>query len=118
MGAALSLKKEHIAHSAVQPYCESHLPDSDRGPAVYKSRPDGATSQASPHFSNENSDKCRLTDTTKNDPFLQKSEAVSAVGGEKPLPPDLAAVVKAWPALPEAVKAGIVAMVKASRGQA
>jgi len=28
--------------------------------------------------------------------------------------PDLAAVVKAWPDLPEAVKAGIVAMVKAS----
>jgi len=28
--------------------------------------------------------------------------------------PDLAAVVDAWPDLPEAVKAGIVAMVKAS----
>ena len=28
--------------------------------------------------------------------------------------PDLAAVVKAWPDLPEAVRAGIVAMVKAS----
>jgi hypothetical protein len=30
------------------------------------------------------------------------------------LPPDLAAVVKAWPRLPEALKAGIVAMVKAA----
>ena len=29
--------------------------------------------------------------------------------------PDLAAVVKAWPDLPEAVKAGIVAMVKAAQ---
>ncbi len=29
--------------------------------------------------------------------------------------PDLAAVVDAWPELPEAIKAGIVAMVKASR---
>jgi hypothetical protein len=28
--------------------------------------------------------------------------------------PDLAAVVDAWPELPEAIKAGIVAMVKAS----
>ncbi|MGO8903887.1 MAG: hypothetical protein ACLQU5_36960 [Isosphaeraceae bacterium] len=29
--------------------------------------------------------------------------------------PDLAAVVAAWPSLPEAIKAGIVAMVKAAR---
>jgi hypothetical protein len=29
--------------------------------------------------------------------------------------PDLAAVVDAWPDLPEAIKAGIVAMVKAAR---
>jgi len=28
--------------------------------------------------------------------------------------PDLAAVVEAWPDLPEAIKAGLVAMVKAS----
>ena len=31
--------------------------------------------------------------------------------------PDLAAVVKAWPDLPEAVRAGIVAMVKAATGE-
>ena len=29
--------------------------------------------------------------------------------------PDLARVVKAWPELPEAIKAGILAMVKATR---
>ncbi len=29
--------------------------------------------------------------------------------------PDLAAVVEAWPDLPEAIKAGILAMVKAAR---
>jgi hypothetical protein len=29
--------------------------------------------------------------------------------------PDLAAVVEAWPELPEVLKAGIVAMVKAAR---
>jgi len=31
-------------------------------------------------------------------------------------PSDLAAVIDAWPGLPEAVRAGIVAMVKASKG--
>ena len=31
--------------------------------------------------------------------------------------PDLAAVVEAWPELPEALKAGIVAMVKAARSR-
>jgi hypothetical protein len=31
------------------------------------------------------------------------------------LPPDLAAVIDAWPELPEAIKAGIVAMVNAAR---
>jgi len=30
--------------------------------------------------------------------------------------PDLAAVIRAWPTLPEPVKAGIVAMVRASAG--
>jgi len=32
------------------------------------------------------------------------------------LPPDLAEIAAAWPHLPEAVKAGILAMVKASAG--
>jgi hypothetical protein len=31
------------------------------------------------------------------------------------MPPDLAAVVDAWPRLPEAIRAGIMAMVKAAR---
>jgi hypothetical protein len=31
--------------------------------------------------------------------------------------PDLAAVVDAWPELPEAIRAGIVAMVKAASGK-
>ncbi len=31
--------------------------------------------------------------------------------------PDLAAVVDAWPELPEAIRAGILAMVKAASGQ-
>jgi hypothetical protein len=35
--------------------------------------------------------------------------------GASGMPPDLAAVFAAWPSLPEAIRAGIVAMVKASR---
>jgi len=33
-----------------------------------------------------------------------------------PLPADLALIVTAWPALPPAIKAGIVAMVQAVKG--
>ncbi len=32
-------------------------------------------------------------------------------------PPDLAAVIDAWPDLPEPIRAGIVAMVKAASGK-
>jgi hypothetical protein len=34
-----------------------------------------------------------------------------------PADPDLAAVVAAWPGLPEAIRAGIVAMVNAAAGR-
>jgi hypothetical protein len=35
----------------------------------------------------------------------------------RPTDPDLAAIVEAWPGLPEAIKAGILAMVKATAEQ-
>ncbi len=38
----------------------------------------------------------------------------AAPGAESPPPPDLAAVIAAWPALAPAVRAGIAAMVQAS----
>lgn len=53
-----------------------------------------------------------------------KSGALSAKNGENPpagtpkpspaIPPDLSQVIDAWPSLPEALKIGIVAMVKAA----
>ena len=43
-------------------------------------------------------------------------EAAPAVPAGRQADPDLAAVVEAWPTLPEPVKAGILAMVKASTG--
>jgi hypothetical protein len=39
----------------------------------------------------------------------------TVVGGRTETDPDLAAVVAAWDRLPEAVRAGIVAMVRAAR---
>jgi hypothetical protein len=41
-------------------------------------------------------------------------EALAPIGHVHELDPDLAAVVAAWDRLPEAVKAGIVAMVRAA----
>ena len=43
-----------------------------------------------------------------------KSGALSPVS--TPIDPDLAAITAAWPELPAALKAGIVAMVKAATG--
>jgi len=41
----------------------------------------------------------------------------AAVGSENtPIDPDLAAVVDAWPKLPEAIRAGILAMIRAAGG--
>ena len=41
-----------------------------------------------------------------------RGAAVSAETG--PIDPELAAVIEGWPALPEAVRAGIVALVKSA----
>jgi hypothetical protein len=41
-----------------------------------------------------------------------------SASNRQPADPDLADVVNAWPSLPEALKAGIVAMVKAAKGGA
>ena len=46
----------------------------------------------------------------------QSGAESGALGAENaPIDPELAAVVDAWPALPEAIKAGILAMVTAAR---
>ena len=45
------------------------------------------------------------------------SEATNGGAAEALADPDLAAVVKAWPELPRAVRAGILAMVRASGGE-
>jgi len=55
------------------------------------------------------------TDPTRSDsPRLPR--ATRGATGPLPDDPDLAAVVDAWPKLPEAIKACIVAMVKAASG--
>ena len=49
----------------------------------------------------------------ENDGFENRAAQGAAVGAEnEPWDADLEAVVTAWPALPDAIKAGIVAMVR------
>ena len=46
----------------------------------------------------------------------QSGAECGALGApEAPIDPDLAAVVDAWPRLPEAIKAGILAMIRAAK---
>src|SRR5262245_21137640 len=47
---------------------------------------------------------------------IGRSEQPEATLRDVPMDPDLALVADAWSALPSAVKAGIMAMVRASRG--
>ncbi len=46
--------------------------------------------------------------------FINDRFALPLPYGAPELPPDLAAIVAAWPELPEAIRAGILAMVKAA----
>jgi hypothetical protein len=57
--------------------------------------------------------------TTMSDHGLQHAAPALAAHGQRAESNDaaLAAVVDAWPALPEAIKAGILAMVKAASGK-
>jgi hypothetical protein len=50
---------------------------------------------------------------------LQESSPSLAAHGQRAESnePDLAAVIEAWPTLPEAIRAGIVAMVTAASGK-
>ncbi|MDC0934640.1 hypothetical protein OAS39_00025 [Pirellulales bacterium] len=43
-----------------------------------------------------------------------RSKNVAILEGSAPIDPDLAAVIDAWPELPEAVRADIVAMVRSA----
>ena len=52
----------------------------------------------------------------ENATFQNSAAPGAAVGTEKPaIDADLQAVIEHWPSLPDAVKAGIVAMVRAAR---
>jgi hypothetical protein len=55
-------------------------------------------------------------DATENDPIRSRRATRGATRDCVVPDPDLAAVVAAWPELPESIKAAIVAMVKAAKG--
>ncbi len=79
------------------------------------SSPDVDVSQTTPKWLEPLSESAQVAQpqglTKKPDPVLASCLALSAQNH-----PDLAAVVAAWADLPEAVRVGIVAMVKAARG--
>ncbi len=58
-------------------------------------------------------DPCNHNDLQKSIDEKAGRSKVSPTKSE-PIPPELARVLEAWPSLPEAVKAGILAMVRAS----
>ena len=55
--------------------------------------------------------------TTYNDGSATPASNPDTLDGNSPGDPDLAAVVEAWPDLPDAIRAGIVAMVEAAAGR-
>ena len=48
------------------------------------------------------------------DSFQSGAESGALAAREAPMDPALAAVIEAWPTLPEAIKAGILAMIRAA----
>lgn len=58
--------------------------------------------------------------SSRNDRVGNQGGAESGALGarEAPLDPQLAAVARAWPTLPEPIKAGILAMIRAAGGPA
>ena len=65
---------------------------------------------SSPNFQTANAPTLTIPTVTEKTKYGTKST------GETAFSPELQAVVNAWPELPEALKAGIMAMVKASAG--
>jgi len=87
--------------TCVAPSDDSHRSDSNRRPAVYKTAGEASQVANSQGLSDSEAES-RTTSGTKAAP-KRRSEA------------QLAAVVAAWSGLPEAIRAGIVAMVEAAR---
>jgi len=51
-----------------------------------------------------------------DDHFRRAAESAAFPLSNDPIDPDLQAIIDAWPTLPEAIKVGILAMVKAAGG--
>ena len=62
----------------------------------------------------QTSSRLDVNPSTENTSHFINERFSLPVPYKSPLPPDLAALIEAWDRLPEAIRAGIVAMVKAS----
>jgi len=58
----------------------------------------------------------RLESNNTGESRENRESADEAAQNPAHFPPDLAAVIDAWPMLPEAIRAGILAMIRASVG--
>ena len=89
-----------VEGSSPSPVIDEQARKNPSGPEIYRARVKSPSKLSSRQYPNESGSIRPLT---------------AAQNATRLLPddPDLAAVVDAWPELPEAIKTGIVAMVKA-----
>ena len=59
---------------------------------------------------------CDTSTAKSNTSKPDQATTSNSTSSQQPNDPDLAVVIGAWPELPDAVRAGILAMVKASKG--
>ena len=91
-----------VEGSSPSPVIDEQARKNPSGPEIYRARVKSPSNPSSRQYPNE-SGSIRPPTATRNATRLLPDD------------PGLAAVVDAWPDLPEAIKAGILAMVKAAR---
>src|SRR5271157_2546959 len=93
-----------VEGSSPSPVIDEQARKNPSGPEIYRARVKSPSNPSSRQYPNESGSIRPLTATQNATRLLPEDS-------------DLAAVIEAWDGLPEALKAGIVAMVKAASGR-